>query len=123
MDPFETVKAYFNALDSVDIDQVSQFLSDDYQMIDFTAQPMDKAAMLELMCLLWVALPNLKYSLSNIRMDNDVDAVGSQGATDRDAEAATAASHQRTPRLTSCRSSLHAGCAVNATMRRPLRIG
>ncbi len=47
MDSIETVKAYFNALDSTDMEQVDQYLSEDYQLVDFTSKPLDKDAMLD----------------------------------------------------------------------------
>lgn len=72
MDSIELVKAYFSALDSPDLGQVDQYLSEDYQLIDFTPQPMDKLAMLGLISLFRSAFPNLSHSLSNIRMEADV---------------------------------------------------
>jgi hypothetical protein len=72
MNSIETVKAYFDALDSVNMDQVDQYLSESYQLVDFTPQPMDKEAMLDLLRELKVALPNLKHSLSNIRVEENV---------------------------------------------------
>jgi predicted ester cyclase len=52
--------------------QVDQYLSENYQLVDFTQQPMDKEAMLEMMRLFKSALPNLKHSLSNIRVEGNV---------------------------------------------------
>lgn len=72
MDNIETVKAYFNALDSVNMEQVNQYLSEDYQLVDFTPKPMDKEAMLDLIRLLKAALPNLKHSLSNFRVEENL---------------------------------------------------
>lgn len=72
MDSIEIVKAYFAALDSTDMEQVDQYLSDQYQLVDFTPQPMDKEAMLSMKTLLKAALPNLKHSLSNIRIEESV---------------------------------------------------
>lgn len=72
MDNIETVKAYFKALDSGNIEQVEQYLSEDYQLVDFTPKPMDKEAMLELVRQLKLALPNLKHSLSNFRVEENV---------------------------------------------------
>ncbi len=72
MDSIAIVKAYFQALDSADIHQADQYLDEDYQLIDFTPQPMDKTAMLGLISLLKAALPNLKHSLSNIRVENNL---------------------------------------------------
>ena len=72
MDSIEIVKAYFAALDSTDMEQVDQYLSDQYQLVDFTPQPMDKEAMLSMKTLLKAALPNLKHSLSNIRIEENV---------------------------------------------------
>ncbi len=72
MDNIETVKAYFNALDSVNMEQVNQYLSEDYQLVDFTPKPMDKEAMLDLIRLLKAALPNLTHSLSNFRVEENV---------------------------------------------------
>jgi hypothetical protein len=72
MDSIEIVKAYFAALDSMDIEKVDQHLSEQYQLVDFTPQPMDKDAMLELKGLFKAALPNLAHSLSNIRVEGNV---------------------------------------------------
>ena len=73
MDSIDIVKAYYAALDSDDmVEQVDQYLSDQYQLVDFTQQPMDRDAMLEMKKLLKVALPNLKHSLSNIRVEDHV---------------------------------------------------
>ncbi len=72
MDSIETVKAYFKALDSMNMEQVDQYLSEDYQLVDFDAKPMDKEAMLDLIRRLKAALPNLKHSLSNIRIEENV---------------------------------------------------
>jgi hypothetical protein len=72
MDSIEIVKAYFAALDSIDIEQAGQYLSDTYQLVDFTRQPMDKEAMLGMMRKLKIALPNMKHSLSNIRLEENV---------------------------------------------------
>ncbi len=72
MDSIQIIKAYFQALDSADIHQVDQYLDDNYQLIDFAPQPMDKTEMLGLISLLKAALPNLKHSLSNIRVENNV---------------------------------------------------
>ncbi len=72
MDSIEIVKAYFAALDSADMGQVNQYLSEDYQLVDFTPRPMDKEAMLNLIRLFKTALPNLKHSLSNFRVEDNV---------------------------------------------------
>jgi hypothetical protein len=72
MDNIEIVKAYFKALDSADIHQVDQYLAENYQLVDFTPKPMDKAAMLSMISVLKAALPNLKHSLSNIRVEENV---------------------------------------------------
>jgi predicted ester cyclase len=72
VDSTEIVKAYYAALDSDDMDQIDQYVADNYQLVDFTQHPMDKEAMLEMMRLFKSALPNLKHSLSNIRMESNV---------------------------------------------------
>ncbi len=72
MNNIEIVKAYFAALDSANLERVDQFLSDEYQLVDFTPQPMDKEARLLLTRQLKAAMPNLTHSLSNIRADNNV---------------------------------------------------
>jgi predicted ester cyclase len=72
MDNIELVKAYFAALDSADIEQVNQYLSDQYQLVDFTQQPMDKTAKLSLLKQLKTALPNLSHTLSNLRMEDNL---------------------------------------------------
>ena len=72
MDSIGIVKAYFAALDSTDMGQVDQYLSEHYQLVDFTPQPMDKDAMLGMVSNLKAALPNLKHSLSNIHGDETV---------------------------------------------------
>ncbi len=70
MESVEIVKAYFDALDSADMDQVHQYLSESYQLVDFTFQPMDKNAMLDMIGHFKAAFPNLKHSLSNIRFES-----------------------------------------------------
>jgi len=72
MESIDIVKAYFAALDSADMDQVDRYLSEDYRLVDFTAQPMDKSSMLEMVSLFKAALPNLMHSLSNIRVEQNV---------------------------------------------------
>lgn len=72
MDSIDLVKAYFDALDSGKTEQADQYLAEDYQLLDFTQQPMDKEAMLTMMGLFKAALPNLKHSLSNIRAEKNV---------------------------------------------------
>ena len=72
MDSIEIVKAYFAAIDSADMDQASQYLSEDYELVDFLPQPMDRDAMLRMKRLLKAAMPDLSHSLSNIRMEGGV---------------------------------------------------
>jgi hypothetical protein len=66
----EIVKAYFTALDAMDMRLVDQYLSEQYQLVDFTPQPMSKTAMLAMVSLFKAALPNLTHSLSNIRFED-----------------------------------------------------
>ncbi len=72
MESIEIVKAYFHALDAADINEVEPYLDENYQLIDFTPQPMDKIAMIAMILLLRAALPNLKHSISNIYVEDDV---------------------------------------------------
>lgn len=72
MDRIEIVKAYFAALDSSSMERAKQYLSEDYQLIDFTAQPMSKDDMLGMILSLKAALPNLTHSLSNIRVEDNI---------------------------------------------------
>lgn len=72
MNSIEIVKAYFAALDKADPKEVDQYLSERYQLVDFTAKPMDKEAMLGMISLFKDALPDLKHSLSNIRVEDNV---------------------------------------------------
>ncbi|MBE0698592.1 MAG: nuclear transport factor 2 family protein [Anaerolineaceae bacterium] len=72
MNSIEIVQAYFAALDSTDMEQVDQYLSEQYQLVDFLPQPMDRDARLSLLSSLKAALPNLKHSLSNIRVEENV---------------------------------------------------
>jgi hypothetical protein len=72
MDQIEIVMAYFHALDSSDMDQAELFLAENYQLVDFMSRPMDKEAMLDLIRLLKAAMPNLKHSLSNFRVEENV---------------------------------------------------
>jgi len=72
MSNIEIVKAYYSALDSADMEQVDQYLAEDYQLVDFMQHPMDKAEMLDLVGLFRAALPNLQHSLSNIRIEDKV---------------------------------------------------
>lgn len=72
MDSIDIVKSFYAALDSANMEQVDQYLADNYQLIDFTPQPMDRDAMLEMISLFKAAIPNLKHSLSNIRVEENV---------------------------------------------------
>lgn len=72
MDAIEIVKAYFAALDSQDPKQAMQYLSEDYQLVDFMPQPMGKEAMLDMLSRFKAAFPNLAHSLSNIRFEENV---------------------------------------------------
>jgi predicted ester cyclase len=71
MDSIDIVKAYFAALDSADMSQVDLYLSENYQLVDFTQQPMNKEEMLTMIGLFKSAFPNLKHSLSNIRVESN----------------------------------------------------
>lgn len=72
MDKIDIVKAYFAALDSTSMENANQYLSDDYQLVDFTPQPMDKDAMLDMVKQFKAALPNMSHSLSNIRIEENL---------------------------------------------------
>jgi len=72
MDSIDIVKAYFAALDSADMSQVDLYLAENYQLVDFTQQPMDKEAMLDMLSLFKSAFLNLRHSLSNIRAEGNV---------------------------------------------------
>jgi predicted ester cyclase len=72
MDSIDIVKAYFAALDSPNMEQVDEYLSEDFQLVDFTPRPMDRNALLEMLSLFKAGLPNLKHSLSNIRVEENV---------------------------------------------------
>jgi hypothetical protein len=72
MDNIGIVKAYFAALDSKQMEHVEQYLSEDYQLVDFTTKPMDKNEMLGMISSFKAALPNLSHSLSNIRVEDNV---------------------------------------------------
>jgi hypothetical protein len=72
MDNIEVVKSYFAALDNMDVEQVDQYLSEDYLLVDFTTQPMNKDGMMAMKQLFKAALPNMLHSLSNIRQEENV---------------------------------------------------
>lgn len=72
MDSIAIVKAFFEALDSTDISQAERYLDDDYQLVGFTERPMNKEEMLDMIRLFKEALPNLKHSLSNFRIEDRV---------------------------------------------------
>jgi hypothetical protein len=72
MDSIAIVKAFYAALDASDFDQVQGYLADNYQLVDFIPQAMDKEAMLAMIALFKAALPNLRHSLSNIRVEESV---------------------------------------------------
>lgn len=72
MDSIELVKAYFSALDSSDMEKADQYLSENYRLVDFAPQPLDKDAMFGMMNLFKAALPNLTHSLSNIHVEGNV---------------------------------------------------
>jgi hypothetical protein len=72
MTSIEIVKAYYAALDSGDMDEAEKYLSEDFRLIDFLAQPMDKHAVFELLFRFKAALTNLSHSLSNIQGEGNV---------------------------------------------------
>lgn len=72
MDNIEIVKAYFAALDSTDMQKVDEYLSEQYQMVDFTSKPMTREERLSMLRLFKAAFPNLKHSLSNFRAEGRV---------------------------------------------------
>ena len=72
MEDVDIVKAYFEALDSENMEMAEQYLAENYRLVDFTPQPMDKQAMLDLIGLFKTALPNLRHSLANIRLEENV---------------------------------------------------
>lgn len=72
MEDIDIVKAYFEALDSENMELAEQYLAENYRLVDFTPQPMDKQAMLDLIGLFKTALPNLRHSLANIRFEENV---------------------------------------------------
>lgn len=72
MNKMTIVRAFFEALDSNDMSQVDQYLSEDFQVVDFAPQPMDRNALLELLTQLKKGLPNLRHSLSNLRVEGSV---------------------------------------------------
>ena len=72
MEDIDIVKAYFEALDSTDMMQAEQYLAEQYQLLDFASQPMDKAAMFSLMKHLKAAMPNLRHSLANIHVEGNM---------------------------------------------------
>lgn len=78
MEDMDVVKAYFAALDSPDPEQARQYLSEEYQLVDFTALPLDQAARFGLINHLKDAFPNLKHSLSNINAEGNVVKLGVQ---------------------------------------------
>lgn len=65
MDITRMIKAYYTALDSADLKNVDQYLAENYRLLDFTPQPMDKKAMLAMQQFFRNAIPNLQHSLSN----------------------------------------------------------
>jgi predicted ester cyclase len=72
MDQMDIVKAYYAALDADDMDLVNQYLSADYQLVDFVSQSMDRESMLAMVRLFKDAMPNLRHSLSNLRVEGSV---------------------------------------------------
>ena len=72
MNSIELVKAYYDALDSADMEQVEKFISEEFQLVDFTRHPMDKNAVIEMIRLFKAAMPNLKHSLSNMSIVDNV---------------------------------------------------
>jgi len=72
MDSVDIVKAFYAALDSADMEQIDRYISDQFELVDFTNQPMDKTAMLDMLTSFKGGLPNLQHSLSNIRQEENV---------------------------------------------------
>lgn len=71
MDNIEIVKAYYAALDSANMEKISEYISEDYQLVDFTPQPMDKRSVLNMIGHFKAALPNLNHSLSNMQVEGN----------------------------------------------------
>ena len=72
MDNIKLIKSYYAALDAGDIDQAGQYLAEQYLLLDFIQQSMDKSAMLDMWKNFRIAMPNLKHSLSNVRIEDNL---------------------------------------------------
>src|SRR5690554_933432 len=72
MNKLNIVRAFFEALDSENMSQVDQYISEDFQVVDFSPKPMDRDALLEILTQLKKGIPNLRHSLSNLNAEGNV---------------------------------------------------
>lgn len=72
MNKLNIVRAFFEALDSENMSQVDQYISEDFQVVDFSPKPMDRDALLEFLTQLKKGIPNLRHSLSNLNAEGNV---------------------------------------------------
>lgn len=72
LNDMEIVRSYYVALDSGNLDQAGQFLSEDFRMFETATGWVGKNQALEMLSLIKTALPDLKHALSNIRSEGGI---------------------------------------------------
>src|SRR5713226_5406796 len=71
MDAIDTVKTFMTALQSGDFDLAAQYMSDDFSMSGWTAQPIGKGEFLAMQSELLAAMPDLSYHLQDLQEELD----------------------------------------------------
>jgi len=71
MSAIDTVKTFITALQAGDLELAAQYMSDDFSMSGWTAQPIGKGEFLAMQSELHAALPDLTYHLSDLQEDRD----------------------------------------------------
>jgi hypothetical protein len=68
----DIVKAYFGTFSIMTADKAALFLSDDFKLIGWTADPLDKATWVRLMRAFKTAMPDLKIKMSEVQAEGNV---------------------------------------------------
>jgi SnoaL-like domain len=72
MDPKEVVKAFVTALQSGDLDMAAQYMTDDFKLVGWMPQPLDKGEFLALQAELDAGMPDFSYNLSDLHAHGNV---------------------------------------------------
>lgn len=71
MDAIDTVKTFMTALQAGDLELAAQYMSDDFSMSGWTAQPIGRGEFLAMQSALHAAMPDLSYQLQDLREERD----------------------------------------------------